>query len=613
MNKSIAYILSLAAVVVLSARLSAADYGIIPKPKSLVPRQGVFAINRSTAIVVSTSDELFVEVAANFAAKLSAASGREYKITDRPSPKAGTIAFVKCDGMAEEQYSLDITPHCITVSASYPNGLFYGVQSLCQLLPAEIYSAGAVKGVKWNVPCCRIEDRPKFPYRGMMLDVGRHFMPKESVMKVIDLMSMHKQNMFHWHLTEDQGWRIEIKKYPRLTEVGAWRKETSGYDGHGDGIPHGGYYTQEDVKEIVEYARQRYVTVIPEIELPGHSSAAIAAYPELSCFPDRHYEVVTGWGIMKDVYCPNAATFTFLEDVFTELFDLFPSKYYHIGGDECPKDRWKESPYCQDLMKVLGLQNEDELQRFFVQRMDKFLREKGGKTVIGWDEILDGGAVESTIALSYRGHAPAVKAINRKMYTILAPNRWCYIDYYQEDPEKEPKTQSLFLPLKKVYNYYPVLDTLSEEQAKYILGVQACLWTEFIPTPQHMEYMAFPRDVAMAEVGWCSREDKDWESFRRRMVKELSRLDCRGVNYSRAFYNVLFNFDRSPKASFPKEVELTLDYPEAVIRFTTDNSTPTAESQIYTAPLRVSKGDVIRAQGFTAKGKPVGKAVEKTF
>jgi hexosaminidase len=587
-------------------------YNIIPQPVSLQPKDGSFVIDGRTCLFVSTPDSLFQEVARNFGAQVRTATGMKLALAKTAPSNRSAIVFTKKEGMALEEYSLTIEPRRVVIAASSPNGLFYGVQSLCQLLPPQIYGKKKARGVRWSANCCDIKDAPRFPYRGMMLDVGRYFMPKAFVEKFIDLLSMHKQNIFHWHLTDDQGWRIEIKKYPKLTEVGAWRKETTGYgDAKGDGTPHGGFYTQEDIKEVVEYARQRYVTVVPEIEMPGHASAAVAAYPELSCFPDRKYEVPTGWGVKKDVFCPSVKTFEFLEDVFTELFRLFPSKYYHIGGDECPRDRWAESDYCQNLKKLLGLEKDGELQTFFVQRMDKFLREKGGKTVIGWDEILDEGAVPSTIAMSYRGHAPAMKALSRNMYTILTPNRWCYLDYYQEDPEKEPKAQGLFLPLEKVYGYYPIGDTVSASKYKYILGMQGCVWSEFIQNPARVEYMAFPRAVAMSEVAWCDKSAKDWESFRRRMPKEFERLDAKGVGYSKAFFDVLFNFDR--KASFPKEVALTLDDPDTSIHFTTDGSQPTLQSPSYTKALTVKQGNTIRAQGFNAQGKPVGKEVSKTF
>ena len=503
---------------------------IIPAPKAYEEMPGAFRL-RSAAV---EADPAFAETAADLSARLAAVTGLK-------TAKPAAIRLARVEGLPEEAYRLEVTQQQVTIEATDPAGAFYGVQSFLQLLPAQVYGDKRAKGVRWTAPCCRVEDRPHFPYRGMHLDVGRYFMPKETVMRFIDLMAMHKQNMFHWHLTEDQGWRIEIKKYPRLTEVGAWRPFTADYrDENPDGTPHGGFYTQDDVREVVEYARRRFVTVIPEIELPGHASAAIAAYPQLSCNPDAPHAVATSWGVKTDVFCPNAFTFQFLEDVFTELFDLFPSPYYHIGGDECPKDAWMESDYCKDLMKVLGITDFHELQTFFVRRMDSFLRAHG-KTVIGWDEILDGSAVESTVVMSYRGHAPAAKAIQRGMKTILVPNRWTYLDYYQMDPALEPKAQSLYLPIDKVYNYFPAVDSLRTLSDEYIIGYECCVWGEYAQTPERVEYLAFPRAVAAAEVAWCDRGEKDWDSFYRRMRKEFGRLDAKGVRYNRALHDEMFN------------------------------------------------------------------------
>lgn len=503
---------------------------IIPAPKAYEEMPGAFRL-RSAAV---EADPAFAETAADLSARLAAVTGLK-------TAKPAAIRLVRVEGLPEEAYRLEVMQQQVTIEATDPAGAFYGVQSFLQLLPAQVYGDKRAKGVRWTAPCCRVEDRPHFPYRGMHLDVGRYFMPKETVMRFIDLMAMHKQNMFHWHLTEDQGWRIEIKKYPRLTEVGAWRPFTADYrDENPDGTPHGGFYTQDDVREVVEYARRRFVTVIPEIELPGHASAAIAAYPQLSCNPDAPHAVATSWGVKTDVFCPNAFTFQFLEDVFTELFDLFPSPYYHIGGDECPKDAWMESDYCKDLMKVLGITDFHELQTFFVRRMDSFLRAHG-KTVIGWDEILDGSAVESTVVMSYRGHAPAAKAIQRGMKTILVPNRWTYLDYYQMDPALEPKAQSLYLPIDKVYNYFPAVDSLRTLSDEYIIGYECCVWGEYAQTPERVEYLAFPRAVAAAEVAWCDRGEKDWDSFYRRMRKEFGRLDAKGVRYNRALHDEMFN------------------------------------------------------------------------
>ena len=590
-------------------------YGIIPQPKELISGIGEFVINRHTVVLVDINNDEYKELADNFVRQVQKVSGINIPVKDvlaSPFPE-NAILFKEKENLPNEGYELSVTPKRITIESAEPNGLFYGIQTLYQLLPAQIYGGKKVAGkIKWEIPCCHIKDAPRFAYRGLMLDVGRHFMPKEFVMKLIDLMAMHKQNMFHWHLTEDQGWRIEIKKYPKLTEIGAWRKETSGYEGTpGDGKPHGGFYTQEDVKEIVEYARQRYVTIIPEIEIPGHASAAIAAYPELSCFPDRKYEVPTGWGVKKDVFCPNDKTFRFLEDVFTELFDLFPSPYYHIGGDESPRSNWKECAHCQDLMKTLGLQNEDELQMLFVERMERFLREKGGRKVIGWDEIIDGNALPNTIVMAYRGHARAIRAANQCQYTILTPNRWCYLDYYQEDPDTEELSMFLFLPLKKVYDYDPVPASLSADKQKYILGHQGSVWTEYIPYPERAEYMIFPRAIAMAEVGWNAKDNKNWDFFRQKMVKEFDRLDHKEVNYSKAFYRVIYHYDR--KSSFPKKVGLSIDYPGTTVRYTVNGEQPTLNAPIYSDSITVNKGDVVRAQGFLSNGNKVGMTIEKKF
>lgn len=595
-------VISIALSFLLALPLAAGPrYDIVPTPRSLTEAPGEFTLNRNTALVVE--DAAFREIADDFHAQIFTATGFSL------NGKGAEIILRKVPGLEKEEYRLTVTPENILVEATEVNGAFYGLQTILQLLPEKIYSPRKVSGVKWIVPCCTIEDSPEFWYRGTLFDSGRFFFPKEEVMKFIDLMAMHKQNILHWHLTEDQGWRIQIDKYPRLTSIGAWRKETAWHSGIGNGEPHGGFYTKDDIREVVEYARRRCVTVVPEVEIPGHCTAAIAAYPELSCFPDRHYEVETRWGIWKNLYAPTATTFRFLEDVFTELFELFPSPYYHIGGDEAPKDVYKESQYCQDLMTVLGLEDEEELQTFFVKRMGDFLR-KNGKTVIGWDEILDGGALEDPIAMSYRGHAPAVKGIKRGIRVILTPNRWCYLDNQQYD-QPDSVAQEIFMPLKKVYNYYPAVDSLATLSKEYIVGYETCLWTEYIWTNEKAEYQAYPRNVAAAEVGWTARTNKDWDSFRNRMPKVLGRLRMKDVNYCDAFYDVLFDYNRN--LPFPKMMNLELDCPGADIRYTLDGTEPTRKSMLYSGePFEVDKGSVIKARGFM-NGKAIGKTAVKKF
>lgn len=587
-------------------------YSIIPQPKELTETKGDFLLNGKTLITITADDNAFQEVADNFARQLYLVSGLKIKVIPGMVLQSNYICFQKVDGMSNEAYELSVEPRRIVIKATSAHGAYYGVQTIFQLLPPEVYGDRRTKGIKWSLPCCEIKDEPRFRYRGMMLDCARHFLPKEFVKKFIDLLAMHKQNMFHWHLTDDQGWRIEIKKYPRLTEVGSRRLETTDYDGkNSDYTPHGGYYTQEDVKDIVDYARQRFVTVIPEIEMPGHASAAIAAYPEIAVFPDRTYHVATGWGVKKDVMAPTVRTFQFLDDVFSELLPLLPSVYYSFGGDECPRDQWRESSYCRDLMKILGTDDAGDLQAIFATHMERFLS-KNGKRAIGWDEILDNGAMKSTIVLSYRGHAPAYKAVWRNMDVVMCPNRWCYLDYYQEDPDKEQKSQDLFLPLRKVYDYFPIGDTLSASRHKYIMGVQGCIWGEYCQDAKRAEYLGFPRTVALSEVGWCDRGNKNFQNFCARMLKDFRRLDAKHVAYSKAFFNVIFNFDRK-KRDYPQKLKLTIDYPNAVIRYTTDGKAVTPHSQIYDGIVTVVKGTIVKARAYLGDRRPVGIEVSKTF
>lgn len=526
------------------------------------------------------------------------------------------VKYITDESIAPEGYILDITEKKITVTASDDAGRFYAMETIKQLLPAEVYGPEGFAGKQWSLPCCRIVDEPKFAWRGMHLDCGRYFYPKEEVMKFIDMMAMHKQNMFHWHLTEDQGWRIEIKKYPKLTEVGAWRKETAGYANKGeksDNTPHGGFYSQDDVREIVAYAAERHITVVPEIELPGHSGAAIAAYPWLSCTPDEPKEVVTTWGVKEDVFCPSPKTFKFLEDVFDEILELFPSPYYHIGGDECPKAAWQASEYCHHLADSLGLSSVDDLQYYFVKHFDTYLRERG-KTVIGWDEILDGSAVPSTVVMSYRGHNPASRAFAKDMKVILAPNRWCYYDYDQEEIEDTFKNHHLFITLRKayLYDYMSYLNPEVADKAKdLLLGVQACVWGEYIPDVPKLHQQTFPRSATIAEVTWTADSSRNWNDFRVRLEKEFKRLEAKDVNFSKAYWQVIVNMNL--ESEYPREVELELDYPYAVIRYTTDGTEPTAESAIAPRYMTVNKGDVIKARGFMPDGTPVGTTMSRTF
>lgn len=583
---------------------------IIPKPNSVIEKDGHFTLDNKTTVVVES--KLFQTVAEDFVNDIAVPTG--FSTSIREAGKKNVIILREDASLAVEGYRLEVTPKNVIASASSPAGAFYALQTLRQLMPAKIYADVRVcDPVQWTAQCCVIEDAPRMGYRGMELDVCRYFYPKETVKKFIDMMAMHKQNYLQLHLTEDQAWRIEIKKYPRLTEVGAWRPETKGFNETGDGIRHGGYYTQDDIREIVDYAAHRFVTVIPEIELPGHSSAAIAAYPFLSCTPDEPKEVNTQWGIKEDVFCPSPETFKFLEDVFDEVLELFPSPYYHIGGDECPRTAWRNSDYCKKLAAELGLESVDDLQYYFVKHFDKYLREKG-KTVIGWDEILDGSAVKSTVVMSYRGHNPAIKAMNNDMKVILCPNRFTYYDYHQSEIRDTKKNHHLFITLRKAYNYNPTLfigDSLMKVKGDHILGYQACLWGESIPDSRRLEHQTFPREACIAEFCWTDNEQRDFKDFCVRMLKEFKRLDACDIRYSDAFWDVIVNM--SLETDYPREVELELDYPYARIHYTTDGSIPTAASPIAPASIMVNKGDVIKAQGFTSDGRPVGKLMTRKF
>ncbi len=514
---------------------------IIPKPVKCVSTGGVFTLTADTVIVAAGAAE---PVGRRLAAALAPATGFWPKVVAESTRDAGVIRLRIERGLASlgtEGYRLSVTPRQVTIRAPQPAGLFYGTQSLRQLLPPAIFREAAVPGVDWTIPCVEIEDYPRFPWRGMMLDTCRHFMPKEFIKKFIDLLALHKYNTFHWHLTEDQGWRIEIKRYPRLTEVGAWRKETlvgrmewrnPNYVEAYDGKPHGGFYTQDDVREIVAYAAARFVNVVPEIEMPGHAQAAIAAYPELGNTGEP-IGVRTKWGISEHVFNVEESTIQFLQNVLAEVLDLFPSPFIHIGGDECPKTQWKASPAAQARMKELGLANEEELQSYFIRRMDQFLTAHG-RRLIGWDEILEGGLAPGATVMSWRGEAGGIAAAKAGHDVVMAPNTYTYFDYYQaEDRDAEPLAIGGYIPLEKVYSYEPIPPELSAAEAKHVLGTQAQLWTEYMPDPKHVEYMAYPRACAHAEVAWTPPAVKDFADFQARLDEHLKRLAILDVNYRR--------------------------------------------------------------------------------
>ncbi len=511
-------------------------YNILPKPVRLDAKNGQFGLKATTKFVVS--DPILEKTVQAFATQLNTVSG--YNITVEQGNASEKTVFFSLDASIanDEGYQIDITGKQILVKAKQAAGIFYAIQTLRQLLPAEIERKTRSKSLSsLQLPCCYIEDAPRYPYRGMHLDVGRHTFSIDFIKKYIDLMAMHKQNRFHWHLTEDQGWRIEIKQYPKLTSIGAFRKETM-LGTHRDkvkkfdGKPYGGFFTQDEVREVVRYAQERFVTVIPEIELPGHSLAALSAYPELSCEAGP-FEAATSWGVFKPVFCPKEATFTFLENVLSEVFTLFPGEYVHIGGDEVLKDQWKSSAFCQELMKKEGLKDEHELQSYFIRRIEKFINSKG-KKMIGWDEILEGGLSPNATVMSWRGEDGGIAAAKQRHDVIMTPGDYCYLDHYQAKPtEKEPDAIGGYLPVEKVYSYNPDAASLNAEERKHILGVQGNVWTEYITTSDKVEYMAYPRAIALAEVAWSPQANRKYTDFVMRLQKHFVRLDNLGVHYAK--------------------------------------------------------------------------------
>jgi len=412
------------------------------------------------------------------------------------------------------------------------------MQSIRQLLPPEILREAPVAGTTWAMPAVSVEDVPRFQWRGAHLDAGRHFMPKEFVKKYIDLLALHKLNTFHWHLTDDQGWRLEIKKYPKLTEVGAWRPSTivgrmnrDTTKATYDNVRHGGFYTQDDAREIVAYAAERHVNVVPEIEMPGHVRAATAAYPQLG-LTEQALPVWTNWGVTPYILNADESTVAFMQDVLTEVLDIFPSKFIHVGGDEAAKDIWKTDPRIQARIKELGLKDEHELQSWFIKRMDQFLTAKG-RRLIGWDEILEGGLAPGATVMSWRGIQGGIAAAQSGHDVVMAPGKWTYLDHAQSTDSSEPLSIGGFLPIDTVYSFEPVPAELDSAQARHVLGGQAQLWTEYIPTPKQAEYMAYPRLSALAEVLWSPKERKDYADFRSRLAVHLKRLDALDVNYRR--------------------------------------------------------------------------------
>lgn len=531
--------LSLFLLIILSFKLSAQD--IIPAPVEMragsIPNEK-FSIDKNTVIFINTSQ---AQSSAQF---LSDYISNHYNlqleiITEitKIGPRRSINLIVDSTLYPNpDKYTLSVLPTTINVGSPSPQGIFYAIQSIIQLLPSQPDNPE-----KLTIPTVEIIDYPRFAYRGMHLDVSRHFFDVNFIKKYIDYLALHKLNYFHWHLTDDHGWRIEIKKHPKLTEISAWRNGTiiGLYPGTGnDGIRYGGYYTQEEVKEIIKYAAERYITVIPEIEMPGHNMAVLAAYPELGTTPSIPTQVAQTWGIFNkfnNVLQPTEKTFSFLEDVLTEVMELFPSPYIHIGGDECSKIWWKQSPFAQKLIKEKGLKDENGLQSYFIHRMEKFVNSKG-KTIIGWDEILDGGLAPNAIVMSWRGEKGGIAAAKQHHKVIMTPENSMYFNHGQFMKD-DSLTAAKFLPLKTVYDYEPVPAELTAQEAEYIWGGQGNLWSEYIANPAKAEYMLFPRLDALSEVLWSQKNKRNYVDFKKRLKTQFKRYDLMLINYSKTYTN----------------------------------------------------------------------------
>ncbi len=516
-----------------------AQYDVIPRPAVLTPRSGQFVLRGTTTL---GADAALLPAARQFARDVAAATGYDLRIVgaDVSGTASRGIRLVRDRSLPSEGYTLDVTPGIVTVRASTPAGAFYALESFKQLLPPAVYRDAPAGKISWSAPSVHIEDAPRFAWRGAHLDAARHFMPKEFVKKYIDLLARHKMNRFHWHLTDDQGWRIAIEKYPRLTELGSCREQTMVPPYHTDpakrvfdGKRHCGFYTQDDIREVVAYAAARHVTVVPEIEMPGHAQAVVYAYPQLSSKPDSTPTpgVMQVWGVSEFILNPDAGTIAFMQDVLTEVLALFPGPYIHIGGDEAVKPQWKNSPRIQQRIKELGLKDEHELQSWFIRQMDAFLTARG-RRMIGWDEILEGGLAENATVMSWRGMQGGIDAAKANHDVVMAPVSHTYFDYFQSrDKTREPFAFGGFIPIDSVYAFEPVPPQLNSAQARHILGAQAQLWTEYIPTPKHAEYMAYPRLTALAEVVWSAKTRRDYTDFRKRLTTHLRRLDAMDVGY----------------------------------------------------------------------------------
>jgi hexosaminidase len=580
------------------------EQGIIPQPYKVQKGVGVFKFSGTTGIELEEGiDQHNLDF---FEQYLMSVSGSVSSVNNVAVIPDIDINIDSTRVPQKEGYQLLIKPKHITIHGHDEVGVFYALQSLAQLIH--------VANGKASVPVCTIEDYPRFAYRGMHLDVSRHFFTVQTIKKWIDLLALYKINTFHWHLTDDQGWRIEIKKYPLLQSISAYRDET--IIGHKRDSPHqfdgkryGGYYTQDEVKDVVKYAMQRHISIIPEIEMPGHALAALAAYPQLGC-TGGPYKTATYWGIFDDVYCAgNEETFTFLQNVLDEVLPLFPSKYIHIGGDECPKTKWKTCPKCQQRIKDEHLKDEHQLQSYFIGRMEKYLNSKG-RQIIGWDEILEGGLTPGATVMSWTGEEGGIAAAKQHHDAIMTPEKYVYLDYFQSLYPAEPIAGGGYTPLSKVYNYEPITKELTGDEAKYIKGVQANAWSEYMASETQAERQLFPRMLALAEVAWTDKANKNYNGFLKRLRYQHPMLQRLDINAANTFDEI--TGDIGTTANHQTSLSLHTTLPGSKIFYTTNGSAPGIKSKVYSKPLTITSSGNIKAI-VLSNGKQAGRVYEQSF
>lgn len=603
MHNAFSYLLIVSIISILGCQPSQDEQlpflNIIPQPKELIFDDGQFEINTETQLIYKGLDKVALHTIKSFNQHFSQASGYELTINDQ-TPAQNYILFQiqAIESSSAEAYELVIEPTHIQIIAVTNKGLFYALQTLRQLLPNVIERNIVNNATKWILPSLQIKDFPEFEYRGLNLDVARHYFPVEFIKKQLDLMALYRLNVFHWHLTDDQGWRIEIKKYPKLTSIGAKRSKT--LIGHGanppfkyDNTPYMGYYTQENIKEIIAYAQERHIQIIPEIEMPGHALAALASYPELGC-TGGPYEVATHWGVFEDVMCPGKeSTFTIIKDILSEVAALFPGEYIHIGGDECTKTKWRNCKHCQKRINNLGINNESELENYFIKRTQGIVSELG-KKMVGWNEIMSDSTLADATIIMWQDDANYKNAIKNNNEIVKSSNNYLYFDHYQAAPQDHPLAIGGYTPLKDVYHYKVYADNEGGEAQQSIIGIQANCWTEYMATEDKVEFMLYPRLQAFSEVAWGNENKKDWPEFRRKLESHLERLNILGVNY---YYEVPKPVANSENLNFihPTTLGFKSISDKYSIRYTTDGSEPNVSSRLYNDPIPVNLSGTIKA------------------